>query len=247
MKHKLKQSIIVPALAALSLTLAACGENETHQTPAADTSGPTHTSGSATASGAANGTDYLAMVSTEVASEKGFVLGGVSMGNPDAPVTIVEYASLTCGHCAHFDEEILPTIKERYIASGKVRYVLYNFLLNRVDIAASSITRCFGEEKFFPLTELFFARQKEWLANARDQKQLIDDMATVARRGGVSRTQFDQCLAERDLQQHLVEMATTGQERWDITGTPTIIVNDKKRGAEAMNLEGLITIIEDEL
>lgn len=248
MTHNLKRSFIIPTLAAFSLALAACdGGSQTSSTSTQGRDSQTATSASTTQNSTVGTTDYLSMIETDVASEKGFVLGGVSLGNPDAPVTIIEYASLTCSHCAAFDQNVLPEIKERYIANGTVRYILYNFLLNRVDVAASAITRCFGVEKYFPLTELFFSRQREWLANAQDQAQLIDDMAAVARRAGISRTQFDQCLSERDLQTHLVSMASEGQSKWDITGTPTVIVNNKKRGPEALSIDGLVNIIEGEL
>lgn len=248
MTHKLRHSFIIPGLAALGLVLAACDSgDQADEIITRDSDAGMSTSATESQSGVTGTSEYLSMIQTDVASEKGFVLGGVSLGNPDAPVTIIEYASLTCSHCATFDQTVLPEIKERYIASGKVRYVFYNFLLNRVDVAASSITRCFGTEKFFPLTDLYFSRQKEWLANAQDQTKLIDDMAAVARRAGISRTQFDQCLGERDLQQHLVGMASEGQSRWDITGTPTIIVNNKKRGPEALSVDGLVNIIEGEL
>ncbi|WP_281300291.1 MULTISPECIES: DsbA family protein [unclassified Iodidimonas] len=250
MKHNLKQfgaykrSAALSILALMAATLSACGnENEPSQSSSSKAESPAQTAASASG----DGPNYLDVITTDTASEKGFALGGVAMGNPDAPVTIIEYASLTCPHCAAFHKDVLPGLKENFIQSGKVRYVFYNYVMNRIDLAASSISRCFGPERFFPLSDLFFSRQREWLANARDQGQVIDDMAALVRRAGISRTEFDQCLAERDLQQHLVEMTSGGQARWQITGTPTIIVDGKKRGAEAQNYEGLAKMINDKL
>ncbi|GEQ99882.1 thiol-disulfide oxidoreductase [Iodidimonas gelatinilytica] len=242
MTHKLKQLATPSLIAFLALGLAACGNDDSSGTM-------DKSSAPAESASAESATDYSKVITTETASEKGFALGGVSMGNPDAPVTIIEYASLTCSHCAAFDRDVLPDLKETYIKTGKVRYEFHNYVMNRYDLAASAVARCMGPDRFFPIAELFFSTQATWLANAsqQDAKVVIDDMANVVRKAGVSRTRFDQCLSERDLQQHLVEMTSEGQKRWQIAGTPTIIINGKKRGAEAQRFDTLSEIIEDEL
>jgi len=221
------------------LALAAC---DSGSEPAGDTGESSAAAGSSASSGS-----YGSVINAAEVSEQGHTLGGVAMGNPDAPVTIIEYASLTCPHCAHFHETVLPDLKSQYIDSGQVRYEFRNFILNPIDLAVSMIVRCRPPEEFFPLTDLFFANQRQWLANANDREQLFSDISSLVRRVGISRAEIDQCLANRDLQQHLVELTQGGQQDWGVNATPTLIVDGEKRGAEAQTFEGLARMIEEEL
>lgn len=240
MTHKLKHALIAPALLAL---LAACSEEPTGGGDDAGVAGQ-----QAPAAESYDGQDFTEIVTAASVSANGFALGGISMGNPDAKVTIIEYASLTCPHCAEFEHNVLSALKDRYIKTGKVRFEFRNYVMNRYDLAVSSLIRCKGAEQFFPLSDLFFSSQRQWLANSRNAPdQVIDDIAAVARKAGISRTEFDRCLADRDLQTHLVEMTTRGQNEWQITGTPTIIVDGKKRGPEAQDINQLSAMIEDAL
>src|SRR5437762_12817844 len=90
-------------------------------------------------------------------------LGDRALGKDDAPATIVEYASMTCPHCAHFHETTYPELKKRYIDTGKVRLIFREFPLDPLAAAASMLARCAGKDKFFPLIEAFFAQQKDWV------------------------------------------------------------------------------------
>lgn len=243
MRHKLQKTPIRTLLLALGsmLALAACDSgsdsagNDGSQTPAADNGGGEGASG------------YAEVINAAEVSPEGHTLGGVAMGDPDAPVSIIEYASLTCPHCAQFHETVLPDLKTQYIDTGKVRYEFRNFILNPVDLAVSMIVRCQPPEEFFPLTDLFFANQQQWLANANDREQLFSDISSLVRRVGISRAEIDQCLANRDLQQHLVELTQEGQQDWGVNATPTIIVAGETRGNEVRTFEGLAQVIEEEL
>lgn len=249
MKHKLQPTFWtkLPLALGCALALAACDSGSDE--PASGSGGQTDASAGEEASADAAGTGdvYGDIVNAAEVSEKGYTLGPVSMGNPDAPVTIIEYASLTCPACAGFHERVLPDLKAQYVESGQVRYEFRNFVLNPIDMAVSMIVRCQPPEQFFPLLDLFFTNQRNWLANANDREQLFSDIAGVSRRVGISRADIDSCLADRDLQQHIVEMTQGGQREWDVGGTPTIIVNGQKRGTDAMRFEGLAQIIEEEL
>ena len=235
MRYKLPRTFSFGGVfAALLVGLAACDD------------APSDATGSARAAGAANAVMADApearLPVSDALQAKGFALGDMVMGSPDAPVEVIEYASLTCGHCAVFHAEALPKLKEKYIDTGQVRYVFRNFLLNRVDLQASTVVRCQGSDDFFTMIDLVFARQGQWLSDP-DPNQILDNLAGVVRRAGVSRAAFDECLGERELQEHIVAMTKAGSEVYEITGTPTIIVNGVKQDIGASRFEALDEII----
>jgi len=249
MTHKSGILRAAPLAILFAFLLAACGEGggDTTSGSAAPASGEA-TAGASTNSALGEPKGFADKVTPGSVNDKGYVLGPVVLGNPEAPVTVIEYASYTCPHCAEFDENVVARLKPTYIDSGQVRFEFRNFIRDRYDLAVAALVRCEGPDRFFPLSDLFFARQREWLANARQPERIIDDIAAVARRAGISRTRFDQCLADRDLQQHIIEMTQEGQKKWDITGTPTIIVNgEKQTDVKALTYDGLVEIIEGKL
>src|SRR6266566_330644 len=130
-------------------------------------------------------------------------LGDEIQGQADAPVTIVEYASMTCPHCAHFHETAFPELKKKYIDTGKVRFIFREFPLDSLALAGSMLARCAGTDKFFPMIETLFAQQKEWVV----QKPL-QPMLSLARQAGFTQQSFDECLANQDMQAGIEETRT---------------------------------------
>ncbi len=118
-------------------------------------------------------------------------LGDQALGAANAPVTIVEYASMTCPHCANFHETIYPELKKKYVDTGKVRFIFREFPLDPLAAAGSMLARCAGKDKFFPLIETLFAQQKDWVV----QKPL-EPMFAIVRQAGFTQQTFDQCLEE---------------------------------------------------
>jgi protein-disulfide isomerase len=172
--------------------------------------------------------------------ENGVSYGDLHMGDPNAPITIIEYASLTCGHCASFHTSILPEIKRDYIETGKARLIYRNFLLNPYDLYASMISRCASPEKSFALMSLFFARQSVWIND-----DYLNKLAGLARRAGMSRATVDACVANAELQENLIEMQAYGSEEDGVTGTPTFLINGTRIvGADR---DGIIAALEDAL
>ena len=148
--------------------------------------------------------------------------GDIVYGDPDAPVEVIEYASLTCPHCANFAANVFPKIKENYIDTGKVKFIYRNFVMNKFDMTASVVARCKSPEVTKRLMSVFFARQRTWAGG----EGWDDALASLARRaGGMSRTEFDRCAANQDMQKHLVKMGQDGAIRYKVNATPTIIVN----------------------
>ncbi len=158
------------------------------------------------------------------------VWGDIVYGDPNAPVEIIEYASLTCPHCARFAADIFPKIKSEYIDTGKVKFVYRNYVMNPYDMTASAAARCKTPEVAKRLMKVYFERQSEWI-RAEDR---VAALAGLARRaGGISRTQFDRCVANREMSQHLAKMTQDGAVRYRVNATPTLLVEGSK--VEATN------------
>jgi protein-disulfide isomerase len=154
-------------------------------------------------------------------------LGDEVQGQADAPVTIVEYASMTCPHCSHFHETTYPEMKKKYIDTGKVRFIFREFPLDPLAAAAAMLARCAGKDKFFPLIDAFFAQQKDWVV----QKPL-QPMFAIAKQAGFTQQTFDECLANQQLLNSLEEQRTRATQKFNVNSTPTFFINGKTvRGA----------------
>lgn len=235
MKHKKTHKNLLYTLGAitvLSFGVAACDSSEETTT----TTAPVETSGVA-----ADGIDYSTVITAGEVRD-GVAFGDLVMGDPDAPVTIVEYASLTCSHCAAFHTDVFPAIKEQYIATGKVRFVYRNFTRDPADLAVGMLTRCVGPENAFELMAIFFDRQRQWAFGADPKTEI----AAIARQqAGIGRTDFDACLANTDLQNSLVSMVQQGQSE-GVRGTPTFFIEGEVFVGE-QPFEVFVEIIEDNM
>ena len=165
----------------------------------------------------APGTAAAAIVSIDEAKME------MAIGDKSAPVTMVEYSSLGCPHCAAFHKNTLPRIKKEYIDTGKVRLVYRDFPLGTPALAASMIARCAGPKKFFGFIEILFRAQAQW---ARSQTPL-EALAKVARFGGLSKADVDACLKYQPLLESIRRGALVGQETYKINSTPSFVVGTK--------------------
>src|SRR6516165_162543 len=123
------------------------------------------------------------------------------LGNPDAPITIVEYASLTCPHCAHFANDVLPELKKKWIDSGKAKLVLRDYPLDEPALRAAMIARCAPPDRFYAYVDTFFAAQDKWVM-ARDYRE---PLARLVKLGGMSKDEFDACLKNTALENNIVK------------------------------------------
>ncbi|QIB34374.1 DsbA family protein [Ancylobacter pratisalsi] len=146
------------------------------------------------------------------------------LGKADAPVTIVEYASMTCGHCAHFHETTYPVLKEKYIDTGKVKFILREFPLDIVAKAAFMLARCAGDGKYYPMVDTLFETQKNWAFNNNPAQALL----AIAKQGGMSEEQFNTCLNDQKLAGEVDQVAQRGAKEFGIDSTPTFFINGKK-------------------
>lgn len=154
-------------------------------------------------------------------------LGDEVVGKADAPVTIIEYASMTCGHCATFHNTTYPQLKARYIDTGKVRYILREFPLDPLAAAGFMLARCAGKDKYYPMIEVLFQKQKEWAV-----QQPIPPLSAIAKQAGFTQESFEACLSNQKI---LVGIETTrnrASEKLGVNSTPTFFINGKvMRGA----------------
>jgi protein-disulfide isomerase len=146
------------------------------------------------------------------------------LGSPTAPITIVEYASLTCPHCAHFTDEVLPELKKKWIDTGKVRLVLRDFPLDDEAVHASMIARCAPHDRFYAFIDTFFADQANWAA-APDYQAALSRLAEL---GGMSKNEVDSCLKDATLENQVISSRLVAANQLGVNATPTFFVNGTK-------------------
>ena len=166
-------------------------------------------------------------------------LGEPGIGDAAALVTIIEYSSLTCPHCAAFHNDVLPELKKRYIDTGKVRLLLRDFPLDESALKAAIIAHCAGPTRQPSFVEVFFAQQQSW-ARAKDP---IAALKQLARLGGLGGDQIDACLADKDLETAVLQARLDGQKQFDIKSTPTFIIDGKVQTGEH-SVEAFAAIID---
>jgi protein-disulfide isomerase len=149
----------------------------------------------------------------------------LTLGPPDAKVTVVEYASMTCGHCAHFTKEVWPEFKKKYVDSNKVYYVFREFPLDNLAAAASMLARCAGGDKTFPLIEVLFEKQGDW---AFSEGNPVPKLFEIAKQAGFTQESFDKCLTDQKLLDNITAGRTRASDVFGVSATPTFFVNGKR-------------------
>jgi len=209
-----------------ALLLAGCQNKEA--------SAPTNT---ATADAPYTGQDWT-LTTTKTAA------GGFQMGNPNAPVKLLEYASITCPHCRDFTKNAAEPLKEKYVKTGKVSYEYRNFVLNPLDVAATLVARCQGADTFFPFVEQLYATQMEWLGkfNAIDEKKLqslgalpqgeqfkqlvvLTGLQDFFKAHGVPEERINACVSDPASLKELIAIRDKGTNEDKVDGTPNFFIN----------------------
>jgi len=142
------------------------------------------------------------------------------LGDPNAPITMIEYASLTCPHCAHFSTQILPAVKKKWIDTGKVKLVYRDFPLDQIAAKAAQIAECAGKDRYFGVIDLIFAGQPTW-ATASDP---IAELAKPLRIAGMGENEIKACLANEAMSNAVIADYKSG-EALGVNSTPTLIIN----------------------
>ncbi len=166
-------------------------------------------------------------------------MGLMTIGSADAPVTIHEFASLACGHCADFHTKILPAIKKDYLDTGKAKLVLNPFPLNGPGLRAEMLARCAGEQRYPAMIDILFKSQAQWL-----NQNFMGELAKIARLAGFTQAQFDACMQNQQLQQFLAQSQLTAQQKHQVNSTPTFILNDGAARVEGANEQQLVAALQ---
>jgi protein-disulfide isomerase len=149
--------------------------------------------------------------------------GDVMIGSDKAPVTVIEYASMTCPHCAHFEETTLPELKKRYIDTGKVRYVMREFPLDALAAAGFMLARCAGPDKYETVIETLFAKQPDWVV-----QQPIEPLKAIAKQFGFTEDSFNACLANQKVLDNIQAVRDHAVNKLGVNSTPTFFINGKR-------------------
>ena len=159
------------------------------------------------------------------------------LGKADAPVTIIEYASMTCPHCANFHKSTYPALKTKYIDTGKVRFIFREFPLDELAVAASMLARCAGPDKAMAMIDVLFASQDKWAV-----RQPIPPLMQIAKQAGFTEKKFDECLKDQKLYNDIMAMRERGSKDYKVESTPTLFINGKmqKGGVSIEDLDKLI-------
>lgn len=170
-------------------------------------------------------------------------LQDVSIGSQDAPNVIVEYASMTCPHCAQFDKVVFPELKTKYIDTGKVGLIFREFPLDGLAARASMLARCAGPDRYFAMIDVMFQTQPTWVVEG---PEALDHLLQLARQAGFSKEKFDSCLADKDLFKKIVDERQRAANKFQVDSTPTFFVNGKRMSGEHQlkDFEAMLTGIE---
>jgi len=178
-------------------------------------------------------TAVLAAPRIGLAQEKHEVVE-MALGAADAPVTLVEYASFTCPHCAAFQRDVLPLIKANYIDPGRVRLVFREVYFDRPGLWASMIAHCAGPDRYFGVADLLFERQQEW-AVAGEAQAIMAELYAIGRQAGLTDAAMEACMTDQAFAQALVAEYQKNATADAIDATPTFLINGEK--AENMPYE----------
>ena len=158
----------------------------------------------------------------------------LAVGKDDAPVTIVEYASMTCGHCANFHNNVYPALKEKYIDTGKVRFIMREFPLDNLAAAASMLARCAGGDATQAMIGALFKTQDKW---AFVRGNPVPELFKIAQQAGFTQERFDTCLKDNATLDHMISARQRASDEFGVNATPTFFINGKRLRGRSDSIE----------
>jgi len=155
-------------------------------------------------------------------------LRGFEIGSPDAPITIIEYRSLTCSYCADFKNNVFPELNEKYIQTGKVKFEFRPFVLNAVDLNAFKLLLSIEEKDFLSLDKMLFRDQNKWLVT-KDSNKILENSTNALKKYallyGLSEEKFNDILNDKELEEWILSMRVDGTKKFNIQATPSFVIN----------------------
>ena len=173
------------------------------------------------------------------APESKYVVGDVVLGDANAPVTVIEYASFTCPHCASFHLNVWDKFKENYIDTGKVKFIMREVYFDKYGLWASMTARCAGPEGFYAMTDVYLKTQNVW-TRSPDRAHAIRQ---IGRRAGVSDERLNACLSDREYAKALLDDYKKNARADDVRSTPTFVINGQKATGD-MSYDAFVQLID---
>lgn len=170
------------------------------------------------------------------------MLDDLVLGPADAPVTVIEYASLTCSHCANFHNTTYAELKSRYVETGKVRFIYRDFPFDAGGLRAAMLSRCGGAAKRESFLKVLFAQQGVW-TQASTIAELDANLLKIARLGGIGEAEFKACMADTALEEAVLKNRLGGEEEFGVSSTPTFIINGTKHAGDR-SIEEMAKLID---
>lgn len=166
-------------------------------------------------------------------------MGEKSLGNPEAPVTIIEYAAATCSHCANFHTGTFKELKTEFIDTGKIHFILREFPFGDAGLAAFMIARCAPEDKYFPIIDVLFEQQAKW-----HSQDIFKELQGIAKLAGFTEKTFDACLKNEEIAKGILAIREKASKSYGVDSTPTFFINGKKYEG-GRDIEGFRKKIEE--
>ncbi|MEL6980271.1 MAG: thioredoxin domain-containing protein [Pseudomonadota bacterium] len=243
-KRRLARPATAAAAAALIIGLAACGQDQsadaggvdaaTEAASAAVANAAEATVAATSADGAEETAEGAASADAALA-DKGYALGDVVLGSPDAPVTMIEYASLTCPACQAFHELTVPTLKKEYIETGKLKLIVRELHGARIGLDATAVARCGGADKYHAFLDLMFSRQENYLT--QDRAANLEELRRIGKVGGLSAERIEQCLTDEAYLNELFRFSRENVEADEVPATPYLILQP---GPDQQTIRGAV-------
>ena len=165
-------------------------------------------------------------------------LGEQAQGDAKAPVTLIEYAAVTCPHCSDFFLHQFPEIKSKYIDTGKVHFIFREFPLNALDVAGFMLARCAGDNKYFPIVDTLFEKQREWVV-----QKPIEPLMAIAKQAGFTQQSFEACINDKEALAKVQQVRDRASDKFKVKATPTFFINGERREG-GLSIEELDKILE---
>ena len=163
----------------------------------------------------------------------------IFLGNKDAKIVVIEYASMTCIHCATFHKNVYPKIKENYIDTNKIKFIFRDFPLDKQALFGSVLAKCAPKEKYFDFVKLILNTQKKWISS---DNTFQDKLKNIGKLAGLNENKINNCFKDEKIVDDILKSRTAAEKKYNINSTPSLIINEKKYSA--MSYENFEKIIE---